>query len=699
MQLDTPITYLKGVGPQRATILESKGIGTVEDLLYYMPFRYEDRSNIKRIGELAPGETATVVGTISGVQMFQPRRSRLRLFEIRVSDGSGRPLVCKWFRGDYLRSILERGLEVSFYGKVEWNAYSQEVSMMHPEYEILRGEGDPEAKLHLGRIVPVYQAIGKMNTRVLRGLVHRAIEGFPEEPDPLPAAVRARLGLPERSRALRDAHFPPNGTDLRLLEAFRTPAQFRLIIEEFFFLECGLALKRRKARSVEGIAFALNDRARQKIKQVLPFKPTAAQKRVLKEIAGDMAEPTPMNRLLQGDVGSGKTIVAVEAAVIALENDYQVAVMAPTEILATQHFLYFRRLLEKRGGYVVAGLTGSYSAREKTKLKQMIREGLAHVVVGTHALISKDVEFRNLGLIVIDEQHRFGVMQRLELLRKGKHPDVLVMTATPIPRTLSLTLYGELDVSIIDELPPGRAPIKTRHVKEEESEKVYSFVRRQALAGRQTYVVYPVIEESETKTVKAAEQMYQHLSTAVFPDLSVGLLHGRLPTVEKEAMMERFVSGGVSILVSTTVVEVGVDVPNATLMVIEHAENFGLSQLHQLRGRVGRGREQSYCILVSAEPSETALERINTMVRTQDGFEIADTDLRLRGPGEFFGTKQSGLPEFRVANLVRDREALEIARSEATAYIENPPSADELKTLVDYIRQKWQRRYGLVQVG
>jgi ATP-dependent DNA helicase RecG len=699
MNLETPITYLKGVGPRRAQVLEAKGISTIEDLLYYMPFRYEDRSNVKRISELAAGETATVVGKISAVQMFQPRRSRLRLFEIRVSDGSGRPLVCKWFRGDYLSSILERGLEVSFFGKVEWDAYSQEVSMLHPEYEILRGQDDPEAALHLGRIVPVYQAIGKMNTRVLRGLVHRALESFPNEPDPLPEAVRARLGLPERSRALRDAHFPPKGADLRTLESFRTPAQFRLIIEEFFFLECGLALKRRKARSVEGIAFALNERVREKIKQILPFKPTAAQKRVLKEIAADMAEPTPMNRLLQGDVGSGKTIVAIQAAVIALENDYQVAVMAPTEILATQHFLYFKQLLEKRGGYVVVGLTGSYSAREKTKLKQMIREGVAHVVVGTHALISKDVEFQKLGLIVIDEQHRFGVMQRLELLRKGKHPDVLVMTATPIPRTLSLTLYGELDVSIIDQLPPGRSPIKTRHVKDEQSEKVYSFVRREAEAGRQTYVVYPVIDESETKTVKAAQKMYEHLSKVVFPDLSVGLLHGRLPTAEKEGVMERFVRGEIAILVSTTVVEVGVDVPNATVMVIEHAENFGLSQLHQLRGRVGRGHAQSYCVLLTADLNPTAKERIDTMVRTQDGFEIAETDLRLRGPGEFFGTKQSGLPAFRVANLVRDREALEIARSEATAYIDHPPSDAELKTLIDYIRQKWQRRYGLVQVG
>ena len=697
MDLDTPLESVKGVGRQRAKTFASKGLLTAEDLLYYMPFRYEDRGNVKSIDALEAGETATVVGEIFATQLFRPRHSTLRMFEIRVRDDSGGIMVGKWFRGDYLKSIFQRGQRVALYGKVEWNTFASEMSMVHPEYEIL-GHDDTEAHLHLGRIVPVYQAMGKVTTRVLRSLVHRCLEGVSQLDDPLPVEIRRRLALPDRRRALRETHFPPKGSDIRSLNSFRTPPQFRLIFEEFFYLECGLVLKRRKARAVEGIAFSLNDRSREKIKQILPFKPTAAQKRVLKEIATDMSQPAPMNRLLQGDVGSGKTIVAVEAAVIAIENDYQVAIMAPTEVLAGQHFFNLKRLLEPVG-YVVVLLTGSMPAREKTKLKRLIAEGVAHVVVGTHAVISKDVEFQQLGLIVIDEQHRFGVIQRLRLLQKGKHPDVLVMTATPIPRTLALTLYGELDVSIIDELPPGRNPIMTRQAGQDDIEKVYSFVRRQVEAGRQVYVVCPVIEESETKAVKAAQKTFEHLSRVVFPDLSVGLLHGRLPTAEKEKVMEDFKNGAVSILVSTTVIEVGVDVANATVMLIEHAESFGLSQLHQLRGRVGRGGEQSYCVLVCGKLNETAAQRVKTMVETQDGFRIADVDLQLRGPGEFFGTKQSGLPAFRVANVVRDREMLEVARGEATSYIESSTDRQALRRLVDYIREKWQRRYGLVQVG
>ena len=696
MQLDTPITYLKGVGPARAKTFESRGIATIEDLLYYMPLRYENRSNIKPIAELEPGETATVIGTVSATQLYRPRHSQLRLFELRLKDHQDTWIVCKWFRGDYLQSIFERGQTIAVYGRIDFDSYSRELSISHPEYEIL-SEDDPEAKLHLGRIVPVYKALGKVNTRMLRGMVHRALPLVPDD-DPIPEPIRRRVGLPHRKAALNETHFPPTDVDMRLLGAYRTPGQFRLIFEEFFVLECGLALKRAKSRAVVGIAFELNDGAREKIKQILPFKPTAAQKRVLGEIAKDMAAPTPMNRLLQGDVGSGKTIVAIEAAVIALENNYQVAVMAPTEILATQHFLYFKKLLEP-AGYVVAGLTGSHRASEKKKIKRLISEGIADVVVGTHAVISDDVEFQNLGLIVIDEQHRFGVMQRLQLLRKGAHPDVLVMTATPIPRTLSLTLYGELDVSIIDELPPGRSPIVTKHRSVDHAEKVYSFIREQVLAGRQAYIVYPLIDESETKSVKAAQKQFEHLSTNVFPDLKIDILHGRLPTGGKDEAMERFRRGETQILVSTTVVEVGVDVPNATVMMIEHAESFGLSQLHQLRGRVGRGAHKSFCILMTEKLTENARERMRTMTETQDGFRIAEVDLRLRGPGEFFGTKQSGLPSFRVANLLRDRETLELARNEATAYVENPPSVEALAELVNYIRDKWQRRYGLVQVG
>jgi ATP-dependent DNA helicase RecG len=550
----------------------------------------------------------------------------------------------------------------------------------------------------VGRVVPIYEGAGKMTTKILRTLTHRILGEIAPLDDALPQFLKDRLKMPDRWTAVRDIHFPPPESDLRLLNAFRSPAQFRLIFEEFFWLECGVALKRSKARSLPGIAFALNDRVREQIKAMLPFKPTGAQKRVLKQIADDMAEPHPMNRLLQGDVGSGKTIVAAEAAVIAIENGYQVAVLAPTEILATQHSFTFKRILEKLG-YVTMLLTGSFSAREKSQMKKLLAEGLVHVAIGTHALIQEDVEFKNLGLAIIDEQHRFGVLQRLGLAKKGATPDILVMTATPIPRTLAMTLYGDLDVSIIDEMPPGRKPIVTKHSTSDRIEQVLSFVKKQIEEGRQAYVVYPVIEESETQAMKAAQKEYEHLSKEVFPDLAVGLMHGRLGAEEKESVMQRFKDGRIQILVSTTVIEVGVDVPNASVMVVEQAERFGLSQLHQLRGRVGRGAEQSYCILVTEKMNDTARERIRTLVESTDGFYISEMDLKLRGPGEFFGTKQSGLPSLRVANILRDAEILEIARREAVDFIARPPSEEDLRRAVAYIRDHWQRRYGLVTVG
>jgi ATP-dependent DNA helicase RecG len=546
--------------------------------------------------------------------------------------------------------------------------------------------------------VPIYEAAGKLTTRILRTLTHRILAELPPEEDRLPEAIRRRLRYPDRWTAIRHTHFPPPESDLRLLNNFRSLPQQRLIFEEFFWLECGVALKRAKARTLAGIPFAITDRVREQVKAMLPFKPTEAQKRVIKEIADDMQAPHPMNRLLQGDVGSGKTIVAAEAAVIAIENGYQVAVLAPTEILAAQHAFYFRQILQKLG-YVTVLLTGSFSPREKAKLKQLVAEGLAHVAVGTHALLEKDVEFKRLGLAIIDEQHRFGVLQRLGLVQKGVTPDVLVMTATPIPRTLAMTLYGDLDVSVIDQLPPGRKPILTKHYTADRIEQAYSFLRKQIDEGRQAYVVYPVIEESETQAMKAAQKMHEHLSREVFPDLEIGLMHGRLASEEKEAVMQRFKEGRTQILVSTTVIEVGVDVPNATVMLIEQAERFGLAQLHQLRGRVGRGAAQSYCMLVTEKMNDTARERIRTLVESTDGFYISEMDLKLRGPGEFFGTKQSGMPSLRVANILRDGELLEHARREAVDFIANPPSEDELRAAVAYIRDHWQRRYGLVTVG
>ena len=699
MDLTTPLGSVKGIGPARAAMLEAKALFTVDDLLAYVPFRYEDRSNVKTISRLAPGEMATVIADVLSAKLSGFKRRDLGMFEARFSDASRAVLVGKWFHGGYLANVLAAGMKVALYGKVEFDSYAGQLTMLHPEFEILSGDDDDGlSSLHVGRVVPIYEAVAKITTKQLRTLVHRVLESLPPADDFLPEDLRVRLKLPDRWTALQHTHFPPPDSDLRLLNNYRSPAQFRLIFEEFYWLECGVALKRGKARTLPGIAFEITDRVREQIKAMLPFKPTDAQKRVIQEIVADMKAPRPMNRLLQGDVGSGKTIVAAEAAVVAIENGYQVAVLAPTEILATQHGLYFKQILSKLG-YVTLLLTGSFSGREKAQLKKLVSEGLAHVVIGTHALLEKDVEFKRLGLAIVDEQHRFGVMQRLGLVQKGVHPDVLVMTATPIPRTLAMTIYGDLDVSVIDQLPPGRKPIKTKHYTADRIEQAYSFVKAQIDEGRQAYVVYPVIEESETQAFKAAQKMYEHLSQEVFPRINVGLMHGRLAADEKEAVMQRFKEGAIKILVSTTVIEVGVDVPNASVMVIEQAERFGLAQMHQLRGRVGRGAAQSYCILVTEKLNDTARERIRTLVESTDGFYISEMDLKLRGPGEFFGTKQSGLPSLRVANILRDGEILEIARREAVDFIAHPPSEEALRRAVSYIRDHWQRRYGLVTVG
>jgi ATP-dependent DNA helicase RecG len=690
--------YLKGVGPARAAMLEAKGLKTIEDLLTYAPFRYEDRSNVKPIRELAPGEMATVLAEVRSSKVSSFQRRNLGLFEATFTDASKGVLAGKWFHGGYLADVLAPGQKVALFGKVEMDSYSHGLTMMHPEFEMLSGDDEGDASIHTGRVVPIYEAAGKVTTRVLRSLLHKIMESLPPMEDPLPPHLLRQLKLPDRRSAIQALHFPAPDSDLRLLNSFRSPAHFRLIFEEFFWLECGLELKRAKARLYPGIAFELNSRVRERIIQMLPFKPTGAQKRVLAEIAHDMAEPHPMYRLLQGDVGSGKTLVAAEAAIIAVENGYQVAVLAPTEILATQHYFYFKKLFQKLE-YVTLLLTGSNTQREKAQLKKLVAAGLVQVVVGTHALLEADVEFQKLGLAIVDEQHRFGVEQRQKLMEKGSHPDVLVMTATPIPRTLALTVYGDLDVSIIDEMPPGRKPIVTKHVEQVRIEQVYSFLKQQVDAGRQAYVVYPVIEESETQAMKAAEKMHEHLSGVVYPGLKVGLLHGKLTPHDKEITMEKFQRGEIQILVATTVIEVGVDVPNATVMLIEQAERFGLAQMHQLRGRVGRGGEQSYCILVTDKLNATARERIRTLVESNDGFYIAEMDMKLRGPGEFFGTKQSGMPALRIGNIIRDGDILEVARNEAAAFVTHPPVEEDLRRAVAFIREHWQRRYGLVQVG
>ncbi len=712
LTLSSDVKYLKGVGPARAEILAERGIHSVEDLLYYTPFRYEDRTRLTRVRDLMPGQMATVLVRVLTGGLTRTRRG-LYIYDLSVVDAS-RPeargpedrgmLRCKWFNAVYLerQKVFRQGQRIFFYGKVELDPFGRgNLQMVQPQFEILsESEAAESDSLEVGRVVPIYESLGKLGPRLLRRLVAAALDAVKGEiPDRLPASVLARNRLVDRATALRQTHFPEKDQSLEDLVDFRTPPQARLIFEEFFNVAAGLGLKRRRAKAALGIEFQVTEGSRQAIKKVLPFHPTAAQKRVLKEIVGDMCSSRPMNRLLQGDVGSGKTIVAVQAAIVALENGCQVAFMAPTEILATQHYLYIRNLLRPLP-YPVDLLISARRSAEKLELKRRIAAGEANLVVGTHALIEEDVEFRKLGLVVVDEQHRFGVMQRYRLIRKGVTPDVLVMTATPIPRTLALTLYGDLDFSVIDELPPNRTPIETRIVGEGSRDQAFEFVRDKVRRGGQAYVVYPVIEESEKLDLRPAVRMYDHLSRTVFPEFRVGLLHGRLPSEEKESVMQRFKQGEIQVLVSTSVVEVGVDVPNATVMVIEHAERFGLSQLHQLRGRIGRGSVKSFCLALAAEPlNETARQRLETLSDTTDGFRIAEIDLKLRGPGEFFGTRQWGIPAFRIANLLRDQEILEWAKREAADFIEHPGSRQEFEAFVDFLRRAWPRRYSLAGVA
>jgi ATP-dependent DNA helicase RecG len=694
------VKYLKGVGPVRAEIFAARGIRTLEDLLYYTPFRYEDRTRLTRIRDLVPGQTTTVLARVLTCGLMRTRRG-VYIYDLAATDSTGM-LRCKWFNAIYLQrnKVFRSGQQVFFYGKVERDRFGTgNLQILQPQFEILP-EAEAGDSLEMGRVVPIYESIASLGPRVLRRLMWTALHALDGQiPDRLPASVLRKNQLLDRSTAVCQTHFPAAEQDLEKLCAFRTPAQVRLIFEEFFSVGAGLALKRRTHQALEGIEFHVRDSARQAIRKILPFHPTAAQKRVLKEIVDDMCSVRPMNRLLQGDVGSGKTIVAIQAAILAIENGYQVALMAPTEILATQHYLYIKQLFRPLD-YRVDLLISARKAPEKAELKRRIAEGTLDLIIGTHALIEEDVRFVRLGLVVVDEQHRFGVLQRFELIRKGYRPDVLVMTATPIPRTLALTLYGDLDFSVIDELPPNRTPIVTKLLEERNRQRAYDFLREKVRRGEQAYVVCPVIEEGGKLDLKPAVRMYEQLARNVFPEFDVGLLHGRLASDEKEGVMQRFKQGDVQILVSTTVVEVGVDVPNATLMLIEHGDRFGLSQLHQLRGRIGRGSKKSYCLLMADERrSEVAEERLRTMMETTDGFRIAEIDLKLRGPGEFFGTRQWGIPAFRIANLLRDQEILEWAKHEAAEYVANPPSREEFETFVAYLRSEWPRRYGLASVA
>jgi len=701
--LSNPVKYLRGVGPQRAALLEEHGIATVGDLLSYLPFRYEDRIRFTPIAEIVPGQVYTIHAEVTGGGGSTVRFSRGRgaMFHLAVRDKTG-VLYARFFHGAYLQGKFKDGQRLVLHGKVEVDPYRPaRREMVNPQIETVSSDdGAPADSTEMGRIVPVYEAMSGISSRMLRRIIHGVLQNFDGNmPDPLPEEIRARYRFPTRREALLYAHFPPKDENLELLNSFRSPAQLRLIFEEFFYYQLALALRRQHEHHRAGIAMRVReDKVRDALKRILPFKPTSAQKRVLAEIAGDLEKQYPMHRLLEGDVGSGKTIVALEAATIAIENGCQVALMAPTEILAAQHYLSARRIFAP-AGYRLELITGGRNKVERELAELRAQVGQAQLVVGTHALIEKGVKFERLGLVIVDEQHRFGVLQRKQLIEKGVSPHVLVMTATPIPRTLALTLYGDLDISIIDELPPGRTPIETRWSADTQLPGVWEFLRREIARGRQAYVIYPVIEESKQE-LKAATAEYERLSKSVFPKLRVGLLHGRLKNDEKEAVMEQFRRGELNILVATTVIEVGVDVPNATVMVIEHADRFGLAQLHQLRGRVGRGTEKSHCILIAPKTiAGEARERIETMVATSNGFEIAERDLKLRGPGEFFGTRQHGDAAFSFAQPLRDREILELARREAFALAENIEKAREVAARLESVNPSWQRRYQLASVG
>jgi ATP-dependent DNA helicase RecG len=704
--LSTPLDQIRGVGPHLMQKFAKMGISTVEDALYTLPFRYEDRREIRKIAQLREGEREVFFGEIRAAGESVTTRARKRIFEAVVSDGTGQ-VTLKWFhyRQDWMKKKFTVGKRAVFIGEVRRFGSLREVH--HPDAEFLSGSqtlndlmaADPYS---FGRILPVYPLTEGLTQKTARKIWKEVVDRFASNASsPLPSSIISRHGLMPLAPALRQVHWPSEGISPLDWKQGADQARRSLVFDEFFFLELGLALKRRGVVLEKGLPFQVTHRYTRPLAQMLPYKLTAAQRRVLGEIKQDLMAPHPMNRLVQGDVGSGKTIVAMMTALIAIENDTQVAVVAPTEILAEQHYLQFHHWMENLGLRVVL-LSGSMPVAARREALQQVRTGAVQLVVGTHAVLQEGVDFHRLGLGIVDEQHRFGVRQRGILRKKGENPHILVMTATPIPRTLSLTLYGDLALSVIDELPPGRMPVCTRVLAEPSRAQAYSFISRELRQGRQAYIVYPLVEESEKSDLLAATAGAEYLQAEVFKNHKVGLLHGRMKPEEKEEVMTSFKNGEISVLVSTTVIEVGIDVSNATVMMIEHAERFGLAQLHQLRGRVGRGLTQSSCLLMrSLRCSEEGMKRLKVMTETNDGFRIAEADLEIRGPGEFLGTRQAGVPDFRVANLLLDGRILEEAREEAfrlanrSDFLEAPEYAELRQALLD----RWGNRLELASVG
>ncbi len=672
--LDDPLQYIKGVGPKRAQLLQKLGIESIEDCLYFLPFRFEDRSQVRKISEITPGETVTFTGEVvhAGVSRMGRRK---KIFDVLIKDDTG-SVRGRWFRfkESYLSERFQPGTRWVFSGKPAWSRYGGSgLEFVHPDSEPLSANAD--ATPDMGRILPVYHNTEGLHMKSLRTLMQNVVEKYaPLLEEFLPPSILKRNKLPERAAAIRDAHLPPKGASLKELDAFRTAAQKRLIFEEFFLIQTGLAYRKKHAHeTVHGLAFQTRGELIRSFIRLLPYELTGAQKRVLGEIMHDLEHPRPMNRLIQGDVGTGKTVIALTSLLTAVENQTQGALMVPTEILAEQHYLTLEPFCRKLG-VAIDLVTSAAPAGEKKKSLARIESGETKIVVGTHALIQKTVAFQRLGLAVIDEQHRFGVLQREALGKKGTRPHVLIMTATPIPRSLALTLYGEMDVSFLDEHPPGRKPITTRIFYGEKRDEAYALLSEEVKKGRQAYVVCPLIEESDAIELKAAIEVHDHLKERWFPDGGLALIHGKLKKEERQNIMAAFAAGTLHTLVATTVIEVGIDVPNATLMIIEHAERFGLSQIHQLRGRVGRGEHASQCFLIAYHPlSEDGKARLKAVHGSSDGFVIAEEDLKIRGPGDFMGTRQSGMPLLRVANLLRDMQWLDAARKEAFALIDRDP--------------------------